>query len=166
MTPSPEAQPPVVYRSNRLRLIVLLSALGVVGLSFVFWVALPANLRAEFTLSQAVTLLIILGLFVFALLVVGSGVVKADADGIYFRNGLSRHRYPWSRIHRVVLRSGDAWAHVLLIPTDRPVEEVADLEHRMLMGIQTGDGPYATAAVEDLNRRLRAFRSRVPDQPS
>lgn len=150
---------PVSYRSNRLRFFVLLSSLALVLLSFVFWVALPPNLKAEFTLSQAVTLLIILGLFVFALLIIGSGVVRADADGLYFRNGLSRHRYPWSRVHHVVLRPGDAWAHVLLIPTDRPVTEKADLEHRMLMGIQTGDGTYATEAVADLNRRARRARS-------
>jgi hypothetical protein len=159
MTPTSSDEGPVVYRSNRLRLFVLLAALGLVALSFVFWVALPANLKAEFTLSQAVTLLIILGLFVFGLLVVGNSVVRADADGLYFRNGLSKHRYPWSRVHHVVLRSGDAWAHVLLIPTDRLVEEKADLEHRMLMGIQTGDGRYATDAVADLNRRARVHRS-------
>jgi hypothetical protein len=152
----------VVYRSNRLRIIVLVASVGLVGLSYLFWVALPANLKAEFTLSQAVTLLLILGLFVFALLVVGSGVVKADADGVFIRNGLSRHRVGWDRIHRFVLRPGDAWAHVLLIPTDRPLEEEADLERRMMMGIQTGDGAYATGAVADLNRRLRAARAR-PD---
>ncbi|HEY5787043.1 MAG TPA: PH domain-containing protein [Microlunatus sp.] len=151
---------PVAYRSNRLRFFVMVAALGLVGLSFVFWVALPANLKAEFTLSQAVTLLLILGAFVFALLIVGNGVVKADADGLYFRNGLSRHRYAWSRVHRVVMRPGDAWAVVLLIPTDRPVEVAADLDHRMLMGIQKGDGAYATEAVEDLNRRLKASRQR------
>jgi hypothetical protein len=158
MTSRPDASGPVVYRSNRLRFIVAVSSLGLVGLSLLFWVALPTNLKAEFTVSQAVTLLIILGLFVFALLVVGSGVVKADADTLYFRNGLSRHRYPWSRIHRVVLRPGDAWAQVLLVPTDRPIEAPEDLEHRMLMGIQTGDGAYATAAVADLNRRARDHR--------
>lgn len=147
---------PVAYRSNRLRFIVWLSSLGLVALSLLFWVALPPNLKAEFTLSQAMTLLLILGGFVFVLMVVGSGVVRADADGLSFRNGLSRHRYPWSRVHRVVLRPGDAWAHVLLIPTDRPVREKADLEHRMLMGIQTGDGPYALEAVAELNRRARA----------
>jgi hypothetical protein len=150
--------PSVAYRSNRLRLFVMISALGLVALSFLFWVALPANLKAEFTVSQAVTLLLILGLFVFALLVVGNGVVKADADGLYFRNGLSRHRYPWARIHRIILRPGDAWAQVLLIPTDRPVEVAADLDHRMLMGIQRSDGAYATEAVEDLNRRLTVAR--------
>jgi hypothetical protein len=95
---------------------------------------------------------------VFALLVVGNGVVKADADGLYFRNGLSRHRYAWSRIHRVVMRPGDAWAQVLIIPTDRPVEVAADLDHRMLMGIPKGDGAYATEAIDDLNRRLKASR--------
>ena len=153
-----EPDQPVAYRSNRLRLFVMVAALGLVALSFVFWVALPANLKAEFTLSQAVTLLLILGLFVFALLVVGNGVVKADADGLYFRNGLSRHRYPWSRIHRIILRPGEAWAQVLLIPTDRPVEVSADLDHRMLMGIQKSDGAYATDAVADLNRRVQASR--------
>lgn len=156
MAMAPDQEAPMVYSSPRLRFIVMLAALGLVGLSLVFWVALPANLKAEFTLSQAVTLLIILGLFVFALLVIGSGVVKADADGLYFRNGLSRHRYPWSRVERVVLRSSDAWAHVLLIPTDRPVAEAADYEHRMLMGIQRGDGAPAADAVAELNRRARA----------
>jgi hypothetical protein len=149
----------VVYRSNRLRFIVGLSSVGLVALSFAFWVALPPNLKAEFTLSQAVTLLIILGLFVFGLLLIGNGVVKADDEALYVRNGLSRHHYPWSRVHRVVLRPGDAWAHVLLVPTDRPLETSADLEHRMLMGIQTGDGRYAVEAVADLNRRLRSYRA-------
>lgn len=157
---TPSTPDSVTYRSNRLRLFVMVAALGLVALSFLFWVALPANLKAEFTLSQAVTLLIILGLFVFGLFVVGSGVVRADADGLSFRNGLSRHRYPWSRVHRVVMRPGDAWAQVLLIPTDRPVEVAADLDHRMLMGIQKGDGPYAIAAVDDLNQRLTAARGR------
>jgi hypothetical protein len=157
-TPADPDQP-VTYRSNRLRFFVMVAALGLVALSFVFWVALPPNLKAEFTLSQAVTLLIILGLFVFALLILGNGEVKADADGLSFRNGLSRQRYPWSRIHQVILRPGDAWAQVLLIPTDRPVEVAADLDHRMLMGIQRADGAYATDAVADLNRRVQASRS-------
>ena len=157
-----EPNQPVAYRSNRLRLFVMVAALGLVALSFVFWVALPANLKAEFTLSQAITLLLILGLFVFALLVVGNGVVKADADGLYVRNGLSRHRYAWARIHRVDMRPGDAWAQVLIIPTDRPVEVPADLDHRMLMGIQRGDGAYASEAVDDLNRRLKASRRQGP----
>ena len=156
MPDAPTEDPTVVYRSNRLRFIVMIAALALVALSFVFWVALPTNLRAEFTLSQAVTLLIILGLFVAGLLIIGSGVVRADRDTLSFRNGLSRHRYPWSRVHHVVLRPGDAWAHVLLVPTDRPLEEKADLEHKMLMGIQTGDGQYALDAIAELNRRAAA----------
>lgn len=158
MAAAPSEASTLVYRSNRLRFIVMIASLSLVALSFVFWVALPPSLRAEFTLSQAVTLLVILGLFVAALLIIGSAVVRADPDGLSFRNGLSRHRYPWSRVHHVVLRSGDAWAHVLLVPTDRPLAERADLEHKMLMGIQTGDGAYARDAVAELNRRARAGR--------
>lgn len=146
----------IVYRSTRLRVLVLVASAALVLLSGLFWVALPANLKAEFTLSQAMTLLGILVFFVGALLIVGSGVVRAEPDGLYFRNGLSRHSYPWSQVSRVVLRPGDAWAQVLLVPLDRPVEEPADLEHRMLMGIQAGNGQYALDAVGELNRRADA----------
>ncbi|MDN5761017.1 MAG: PH domain-containing protein [Microlunatus sp.] len=150
---------PIAYSSRRLRIIVAVFALCLVGLSFLFWVGLPPSLKAAFTLSQAVTLLIILGGFVLGLIVLGSAVVKADADGISFRNGLSRHWYPWDRVHRFVLGPGDPWAHVLLVPTDRAFAEELDAERRMLMGIQAGDGPSAEAAVEDLNRRLREYRA-------
>ncbi|MFT4166162.1 MAG: PH domain-containing protein [Microlunatus sp.] len=146
----------IVYRSTRLRVLVTVASLALVFLSGLFWVALPANLKAEFTLSQAMTLLGILVFFVGALFVIGSGVVRAEPDELYFRNGLSKHRYPWSQVSRVVLRPGDAWAQVLLVPVDRPVEEPADLEHRMLMGIQTGDGQYALDAIAELNRRAAA----------
>lgn len=146
----------VVYRSTRLRVLVAVASISLVLLSALFWVALPADLKAQFTLSQAMTLLGILVFFVGALLILGSGVVRAEPDALYFRNGLSRHRYPWSQVNRVVLRPGDAWAQVLLVPLDRPVEEPADLEHRMLMGIQTGDGQYALDAIGELNRRANA----------
>ena len=146
----------IVYRSTRLRVLTFAAAISLAGLSVLFWIALPPGLKAEFTLSQAVTLLIILVFFVGALLILGSGVVRAESDALYFRNGLSRHRYPWSQVSRVVLRPGDAWAQVLLVPLDRPVEEPADLEHRMLLGIQTGDGQYALDAVTELNRRAQA----------
>ena len=146
----------IVYRSTRLRVVVFVASISLVLLSGLFWVALPISLREQFTLSQAMTLLGILVFFVGALLVIGSGVVRAEPDALYFRNGLSRHRYPWSQVSRVVLRPGDAWAQVLLVPLDRPVEEPADLEHRMLLGIQTGDGQYALDAVTELNRRAQA----------
>ena len=152
------AESTVVYRSTRLRVLVFATALGLALLSILFWVALPANLKAAFTLSQAVTLLVILVFLVGALLVLGSGIVRAEPDVLYFRNGLSKHRYPWSQVDRVVLRPGDAWAQVLLVPQDRAVEEPADLEHRMLMGIQKGDGQYALDAVAELNRRADAHR--------
>lgn len=159
MAGSDDGFEPLVFSSARLRAITVVASLGLVVLSFVFWVALPANLKAEFTLSQVVTLLIILGFFVFALLVIGSGVVQTDADGVYIRNGLSRHRFGWDRIHRFALRPGDAWAHVLLVPTDRPFAEEADAERRMMMGIQAGDREYASAAVAELTRRLRSYRA-------
>jgi hypothetical protein len=42
--------------------------------------------------------------------------VRADADGLRVRNGLRVHHVPWARVHRVVMRPGDAWAFALLVP--------------------------------------------------
>ena len=55
---------------------------------------------------------------------------------------------PWERVHKIILRPGDPWAQLLLKPADgRPFEADLDADRRQLMGIQTVDGPLATAAV-------------------
>ncbi|HZA04309.1 MAG TPA: PH domain-containing protein, partial [Propionibacteriaceae bacterium] len=88
-------------------------------------------------------------------------VVRADADGLRIRNGLRSHTVPWSRVHKIIFRSGDPWAQLLLIPDDgQPFEVSLDAEKRQLMGIQAVDGARAHAAVEELRRRHRqALRS-------
>ena len=65
---------------------------------------------------------------------------------------------PWERVHKIILRPGDPWAQLLLKPADgRPFEADLDADKRQLMGIQTVDGPLATAAVNELRVRHRRF---------
>ena len=142
---------------RRLRISGFVIAAVLCIATVVGWFALPADLRALFSVSQRLTLLALLALLVGLIVAVAMSTVRADADGLRIRNGLRRYAVPWSRVHKIIFRTGDPWAQLLLIPDDgRPFEVSLDAEKRQLMGIQAVDGPRARAAVDELRRRHRA----------
>jgi hypothetical protein len=150
-------------RPRRLRLIVGGFAIALLLLAAVGWLALPSSIRELFTLSQRVTLLVILGLIILVIGIIAASSVRADADGLRLRNGLRTHVVPWSRVHKILLRRGDPWAFVLLRPEDgRPFEVDLDAEKQMLMGILATEGASARQAVQELRQRLRRYRSSNP----
>jgi PH (Pleckstrin Homology) domain-containing protein len=145
---------------RRLRLIIAVFGGAVLLLAAFGWLALPASIRVLFTLSQRLTLLIIVGSIVLVLGVIASSSVRADATGLRLRNGLRTYVIPWSRVHKILLRRGDPWAFVLLRPDDgRPFEADLDADKRMLMGILATEGAAAQHAVDELRQRLRRYRS-------
>jgi asparagine N-glycosylation enzyme membrane subunit Stt3 len=155
--------PPVfVAWPHRLRIFGFVITAALCALTAFWWFALPADIRVLFTLSQRLTLLAVLALLVGVIVAVATSSVRADAEGLRIRNGLRRYAVPWSRVHKIIFRSGDPWAQLLLVPDDGRVFEVSlDAEKRQLMGIQAVDGASAHAAVEELRRRHRAYsRSR------
>jgi len=123
------------------------------------WSLLPPELQAAFSVSQLVTLLLILVGMIFGLGVLAASSVRVDADGLRVRNGLRTYDLPWDDVHKILLRQGDPWALALITPDDRPFEVDLDAEKRQLMGIQATDGAAAEAAVAELRRRHRAYRS-------
>lgn len=151
----------LVIRPRRLQFLAAFVAFALVALTAVFWLALPAAVRVLFSLSQRVTLLAVLVLLVVVIVALATSSVRADSDGLRIRNGLRTHPVPWDRVHKVIFRSGDPWAQLLLTPADgTPFEVDLDAEKRQLMGIQAVDGPRAHAAVDELRRRHRAYVSR------
>lgn len=163
MSPAPDAVAPstLVIRPRRLRRIAVLIAVALAGLTAFGWFALPVEIRVLFTLSQRLTLLGVLAFLVLVMLALAMSVVRADADGLWFRNGLRTHRVPWDRVHQIILRRGDPWAFVLLTPADgTPFTVDLDAEKRQLMAVQYGDGAAAQIGVEELRRRQRYYRSR------
>ena len=67
----------------------------------------------------------------------------------------------WRSLHQppTVLRPGDPWAIVLLLPDDGSAFEVdLDAEKRQLMGIQANDGERARLAVQQLRQLQRRFQ--------
>jgi len=160
---APDAVPPstLVIRPRRLRVVAVVFAAALVVLTLIGWWALPADIRVLFTLSQRLTLLAVLALLVAVMGALALSVVRADADGLWFRNGFRTHRVPWDRVHQVVLRRGDPWAFVLLTPADGTAFTAdLDAEKRQLMALQYGDGAAAQFGVEELRRRQRYYRSR------
>ena len=155
--PAPTPVVPVVFKPRRLRVVGGVVAVALVALTFYGWFALPREIRVLFTVSQLLTLLGFLGVIVLVVLGVAASSVRADADGLRVRNGLRVHHVPWARVHRVVMRPGDAWAFALLIPdgaADASYTADLDTQKRYLVGIQSGDGAYAREAVCELRRRL------------
>ena len=143
---------------RRLRIFVIGTTAVLCSLTAVWWFALPANIRELFTLSQRLTLLGVLALLVVGIVAVAASSVRADQAGLQIRNGLRTHQVPWARVHKIIFRSGDPWAMLLLTPADGSKFEVdLDAEKRQLMGIQAVDGDRARQAIEELRRRHRQF---------
>lgn len=159
--PAVTSGPPEVFRAwpRRLRVFGGVVALALVALTAVGWFALPATIRVLFTVSQRLTLLAVLALLVGVIVGLATSSVRADDAGLQIRNGLRSYAVPWSRVHKIIFRSGDPWAQLLLTPADGSAFAVdLDAEKRQLMGIQAVDGPRAEADVEELRRRHRASR--------
>ncbi|HEY5822446.1 MAG TPA: PH domain-containing protein [Propionibacteriaceae bacterium] len=149
----------VVFRPRRLRVIVVVATIALVGISAFGWFALPLHIRVLFSLSQRLTLLAVLAALIGVIAAAASSYVRADAHGLQIRNGVRRHVVPWDRVHKILLRPGDPWAMLLVKPTGEEFKVDLDAEKRMMMGIQAHDGSLAVAAVEELRSRLLTQRS-------
>lgn len=148
----------MLLRPRKLRIIGAL--LG--GLLTVFylvgWFLLDPEIRAQVSISQALTLVLILAAILFMIAAMAASSVRADAHGLVIRNGLAVHRVEWWRVHKFLLRPGDPWGIVLLKPEDgSPIETNLDTDKRQMMGIQNGDGELAKASMKALRALHRRY---------
>jgi hypothetical protein len=150
----------LVFRPRRLRVLAVVMSVALCTVVAVGWFALPLSLRSTFTLSQRLTLLALLAVLELVMISIAASYVRADDDGLRLRNGLRSHVVPWSRVHKIMLRPGDPWAIVLLLPEGGGAFQVdLDAEKRQLMGIQANDGESSRRAVEALRQRHRRVLS-------
>jgi hypothetical protein len=148
------------FRPRRLRVLVIVATVALVGITAVGWFGLPSEVRLLFTLSQRLTLLGVLAVLVGVIAAVAASYIRVDDQGLQLRNGLRTHEVPWARVHKIILRPGDPWALLLIKPATGEFQAELDAEKRMVMGIQAHDGPVAVAAVDEIRRRLQVSRSR------
>lgn len=130
---------PRVLRRQAIIWTLLLPGAAVLG-----WFTLPLSIRVQFTAFQVLTLVFFIAVMLGIVWAVAACWVRADADGITFRNGLRVHRVEWEAVDDIRFWPGDAWAFLEMGDVDRP-----------LLGIQRTDGEAALADIEDL-RALRA----------
>ena len=78
-------------RPRRLQLITGAFGMALLVLAAVGWYGLPSTIRALFTFSQVLTLLVILASILFVIGVIASSYVRADSSGLLLRNGLRTH---------------------------------------------------------------------------
>ena len=147
-----------VARPQRLRVIAIIVALALAALTTIGWFALPRSVRVLFTISQRLTILGVLAFLVLAMIAAAASFVRADSEGLTFRNGFRHHVVGWDRVHKIILRRGDPWALLLIKPVSGEFEVDLDADKRMLMGIQANDHAYAAEAVAELRRRQQRSR--------
>lgn len=104
------------------------------------WFLLDAEVRANFSWYQRITML---------LLVAGAGAVlwgvlrcrvTATTDGLVVVNGYRRYSYEWAQVVAVRMPDGAPWATI----------DLSDGTARPAIGIQASDGSRARAAVREL----------------
>src|SRR5687767_257720 len=101
---------PHTWRPYGARVAVLVFGGMLLAVVVAVWIALGADVRAQFTVFQRVTL-VLMGLLLAAAYhsLVRSRVTATEA-GLTVVNGYRRRRYEWSQVIGVSLRRGAPWA--------------------------------------------------------
>lgn len=126
---------------------LLLSTLLLIG-SLYGWYAIGPDIRGDITMFQAATLLFFMMLMIAIMLSLGYFRLWADDNGVTVRNGPLVRRYQIEQIAGLRLRSGDAWAYLLIKGDD-------GLEKRPVLAIQHMEGQGAKDKLKILRQWLK-----------
>ncbi|QGN33190.1 PH domain-containing protein [Microlunatus sp. Gsoil 973] len=137
----------LVSYPRRMRIVGSVFSGVLVAAVIVGWIALPPHLRALFTPSQVITLLLVLFVIIAVIMAVAMSTVRADHAGLEIRNAVRIHKIGWHQVCGLVYREGDPWPTLLINDREDP-------DKIMLLGIQRTDHQRADRAVATL-RRLR-----------
>ncbi len=136
----------VTWRPGGARVVAYAVAVALVAVTVVIGYALPDDIT--FSVSELITLGLVLGATLALLHGVGRSRVRADGAGVHVVNGYRSHDVGWSRVEGFSMNRGAPWPTLVTTDDDRI----------MLFAIQGSDGPVARAAVDELVRRLDASR--------
>lgn len=137
---------------RRMRIVGSFFSGALVVVAIGGWIALPYQLRIQFTTSELITMLLFLIAIVGVIMSVALSTVRADATGLTIRNALRTRRIEWSQVRGLVYRDGDPWPTLLINNADDP-------DKIMVLAIQRTDHGRADRAVAEL-RRLYAEAGR------
>lgn len=131
---------PRTWRPFGARLAGTLFGAMLLAVIIAVWIAFGADVRAQFTAFQRITL-IFLGLLAFATwFALMRSRVTASERGVTVVNGYRRRDYEWAQVLAVTLRRGAPWAAL----------DLSDGTTVSVLAIQGSDGERATRAVREL----------------
>lgn len=133
------------HRPGGTRYVAYAASLALVVMSIGITVALPAEIRAQVTLSQALTLYGTIAAFILVLHGMGRSRVTVDDEGLEVVNGFRTHHVPWTDVKGFSFGDGAPW----------PTLVTHDDERLMLFALQGSSGRgHVRDVVEDLVRRV------------
>lgn len=133
------------YRPGGTRYVAYGSCVALVAMSVAVTLALPPDIRAQVTLSQALTLYGSIVVFLVILHGIGRSRVTVGDDELEVVNGFRTHHVPWSQVRGFAFGEGAPW----------PTLVTVDDERLMLFALQGSSGHGRVRdAVDDLVRRV------------
>lgn len=134
------------YRPGGTRYVAYGACAVLVAMTVAIGVALPPEIRSQFTVAELITLALTLGAMLAVLHGMGRSYVRVDDDGIEVLNGYRHRRVRWEEIRGFSFSAGAPW----------PVMVTKDDDRVMLFAIQGSSGRGAARAVaQDLAGRVR-----------
>ena len=130
------------YRPVGARVVAYGGSVALIAVTIVVGIALPPEI--VFTPIELVTLAVTLFIMLAILHGIGRSYVRVDDDGLEILNGYRKRRIPWGVMRGISMNRGAPWPTLVL----------HDDERVMLFAIQGSDGHAASAAVQDLVRRI------------
>ncbi|RYI98567.1 MAG: PH domain-containing protein [Actinomycetales bacterium] len=134
----------ITYRPGGTRIVAYGSCVALAAITVVITVSLPADIRAQVTFSQAVTLFGTILAMMAVLHGMGRSYVRVDDDTITVVNGFRKHVLAWDDVQGVALPEGAPWPTLVTNDDDRV----------MLFAIQASSGKaLVREAAQDIARR-------------
>ena len=153
VNPEQAPQEPMAERISFSSVPALLTSLLLSGILLIFslygWYALGPGIRARVTWPQAATMAFLVLAMIVIMLSVGYSRLWADEKGVTIRNGPVLRKFPVEDIAGLRLRSGDAWAYLL-------IKDQGGVKRRAVLAIQQLEGAQGKKKLRDLREWLKA----------
>jgi hypothetical protein len=137
-------QTPRVYRPFGARLVVVVMAVTLVGAIAFLWAAMPAEVRAQFSWPQRITILFFFAAILLALWGMFRTSVAISDSGLVITNIFKVRSYDWAQVLAISLHRGDPWA----------VLDLSDGTSVVAMAIQGSDGARTTGVLREIGEQI------------
>lgn len=151
-TPQPEPQQDP-ERLTFTSVPALLTSVVLSGILLIFalygWYAIGYDIRSQISWIQGATLLFFVLAMIALMLSIGYSRLWADEKGVTVRNGPVLRKFSVDQIAGLRLRSGDAWAYLL-------IKDGSGVKRRAVLSIQQLEGTQGKRKLRDLKAWLKA----------